>query len=147
MDKKEIRIIAANIMVLIIAILGVLIFRRIFVTTLVSGKSMEPNFKENQIVMMHIFLDLDRFDCVMIKSEKQLFKRVIGLPGETVEYKDNKLYINGVEIEDKYAQGKTENFKVILAENEYFCMGDNREISKDSRALGPFKREQIKAKM
>ena len=108
---------------------------------------MEPNFKENQIVMMHIFLNLDRFDCVMIKSEKQLFKRVIGLPGETIEYKDNKLYVNGVEIEDKYEQGKTENFKVILAENEYFCMGDNREISKDSRALGPFKREQIKAKM
>ena len=75
MDKKEIRIIAANILVLVIAILGVLIFRRIFVTTLVSGKSMEPNFKENQIVMMHIFLDLDRFDCVMIKSEKQLFKK------------------------------------------------------------------------
>jgi len=71
-------------------------------------------------------------------------KRVIGLPGEKIRYKNNKLYINDKIIEDSYAYGDTENFQEItLGNDEYFLMGDNREISLDSRSLGVIKKDEI----
>ena len=133
-----------NVLFCIAAILGIMIIRTIFMPTIISGKSMEPHFKEKQLVIMHIYVDINRFDCITAKVDgKQLFKRVIGLPGEKVEYKDNQLYINNTLIQDVFAVGKTEDFSITLANDEYFCMGDNREVSKDSRHLGAFKSSQI----
>lgn len=83
----------------------------------------------------------ERFDIIIFKypeDEKQLFiKRLIGLPGETVEVKDGKVYINGSEepLDDSFTpETPTGNFgPVVVPENSYFMMGDNREHSNDSR--------------
>lgn len=77
-------------------------------------------------------------------------KRIYGLPGETVQIKNNCIYINGQQIEDGYAKnamddGGVAEEPITLAEDEYFVLGDNRKVSLDSRdsSLGPIHRDSI----
>ena len=81
---------------------------------------------------------------------------MIGLPGETVEYRNNQLYINGEPVEEPfldesytstYPGSFTGDFKTEkLGEDEYFCMGDNRPHSSDSRYYGAFHKSDIVSK-
>jgi signal peptidase I len=107
---------------------------------------MEPVYHEGQFIITHIYTDLNRFDCVTIKADnKSIIKRIIGLPGEKIEYKDNKLYINDVETPDPYGVGNTTDF-VAYTTDGYFCLGDNRAVSYDSRYYGEFVRDKITSK-
>lgn len=81
-------------------------------------------------------------------------RRIVGLPGETVELKDGSIYINGKKIEEKYeASELTDTGRIIesitLADDEYFVLGDNREILDDSRGdeIGNVKRSTIEGKV
>ena len=96
-------------------------------------------------VSLRRYIQPSRFDIVVIKiSNKLLVKRVIGLPGETVEYKNSKLYIDGIFVEEDFLNNvKTDDFQISLSKNEYYCLGDNREHSSDSRFYGPFILEDI----
>lgn len=93
---------------------------------------------------------LDRFDIVVVdyKGEK-IIKRVIGLPGDHVEYRNNKLYINGKYIEEEYTRKETSNFILeflgenTIPEDKYLVLGDNRPISKDSRIIGLVDKKNI----
>ena len=136
-----------------------------FIIVVVSGNSMHPSVKDgsygfSSIVSRHVD-GIQRFDIVVINSEergKNLIKRVIGLPGESIEYRNGQLYIDGKEYEESFldksyvdsyktASGYfTDNYQCVLGENEYLCLGDNRPISADSRIYGPFKSEEIVAK-
>lgn len=102
---------------------------------------------------------IDRFDIVIIRMDTSagyLVKRVVGLPGETVQYRDGKLYINGEEtaedfLDQEYISTQESPFiedteAITLAEDEYYCIGDNRPVSRDSRYYGPFKKSQISSK-
>ena len=107
----------------------------------VSGESMYPTLHNGQlgVGVRTSFEEVHRFDIVVVRANnKYLIKRVIGLPGEKVEYRDNKLYIDDVEVTDPYNFGNTGNFNVTLKDNEFYCLGDNREHSSDSRTYGPF---------
>lgn len=93
---------------------------------------------------------LKRFDIVVIKyNNEKIIKRVIGLPGDYIEYKDNILYINGKEIKEEYKRDITNNFSLKdlgyekIPENKYLVLGDNRSISKDSRIIGLIDKEDI----
>lgn len=93
---------------------------------------------------------LKRFDIVVIKyNNEKIIKRVIGLPGDYIEYKDNILYVNGKEIKEKYKRDITNNFSLKdlgyekIPENKYLVLGDNRSISKDSRIIGLIDKEDI----
>lgn len=133
----------------LIIILVVVTFRTFIVTPImVSGESMVPTLEGGELMLLKKYdTDYERFDIVVVNKNVEgdnLIKRVIGLPGETIRYKNNHLYINGEIIEDIYAYGDTNNFQEItLGEGEYFLMGDNREISLDSRALGVIKSKEI----
>lgn len=116
----------------------------VFYPIRIVGNSMFPTLHNGDLALCSRFTNIDRFDVVVVNVDNmKIIKRVIGLPNETIEYKDNKLYINGEHVQDVYNNGYTKDFKHSLKDNEYFCLGDNRENSKDSREYGGFTRNQI----
>ena len=115
-------------------------------TTMV-GSSMEATLKnEDKILinkMIYRFTSPKRFDIIVFKSagkEHSYYniRRVIGLPGETIQITDGKIYINGEELAEeinveKISSGGLAKEPITLEENEYFVLGDNRNGSEDSR--------------
>ena len=141
-----------------ILIATVLVFS-IGMRTSVIGVSMEPGLYNGQEILINHFLykivSPKRGDVIVFlpngnQNTHYYVKRVVGLPGETVQIKDERLYINGVLAEedegyDKMADaGVTEN-EITLGSDEYFVLGDNRNNSEDSRSgnIGPIKRDNI----
>ncbi len=137
----------------IIIVVVVILIRTFLVTPArVDGESMENTLYNGEIVLLNkIDLKtegLNRFDIVVFKYNKDLLiKRVIGLPGETVEYKDNELYINSKKLDVPFEFEYTKDFKYEVPESEYFVLGDNRDNSKDSRYFGSIKLKAIKGKV
>jgi len=135
-----------------IIILIVVILVRTFIITpvRVDGASMNKMLNNNDILLLYRLAKLERYDIVVLKEtidNDTIIKRIIGMPGETVEIKNNKIYINDEEIEDEYAYGDTSDYtRITLGSDEYFLLGDNRLISKDSRSFGPVKKKNIKIK-
>jgi len=121
----------------------------------VKGASMEPNFHNLEYLIIdeitYRFDDPQRGDVVVLRNpdlQSQFFiKRVIGLPGETIEIKDRSVYINDEKLdESQYLDVSVETFgkqKVQLGDDQYFVMGDNRNESKDSRVIGPIEPDSI----
>lgn len=136
----------------LIIVLVVLIIRTFIVTPIVvNGESMVPTLSGGEVMILKKYdKNYNRFDVVVVNKSVEgdsLIKRIIGLPGETIRYKKEKLYINDKIVKDKYANGTTGNFQEItLKDDEYFLMGDNRDISLDSRILGPIHKNQIEGK-
>ena len=126
----------------------------------VTGQSMTPAFAQGETVLMnrlsYLLTGPDRMDIVAFEKEegKYNIKRVVGLPGETVQIQGGLLYIDGEPLEapeglkEAALAGLAEN-PVVLKKDEYFLLGDNRENSEDSRfsAVGNVKRRQIKGKV
>ena len=133
-----------------IIIIVVVVFIRTFIITpvKVNGTSMYPTLEGNEIMLLNKLADIDRFDIVVLQLEGEdsnLIKRIIGLPGETVEISENQIYIDGELLDDPYGYGITYNIDpVTLGEDEYFILGDNRIISLDSRSFGKIHRSEIK---
>ena len=137
----------------VVVIIVVLLFKQFFFAPVrVNGASMDNTLKDKDILLLNIIDykindNIKRYDIVVIDNKDEfLIKRVIGLPGDIVRCIDDELYINDKKIEENYAIGKTSDFEVKVREGEYFVLGDNREISLDSRYFGSFKKEQIKGK-
>ncbi|OCN05010.1 hypothetical protein A4S06_09575 [Erysipelotrichaceae bacterium MTC7] len=157
-------------MVLICFVLVFLCVKFFFRPITVSGISMYPTLEDKEFGFSNVFSaitsDLQRFEVVVVQDEKTgddlWVKRVIGLPGDEIEYFDDQLYVNGEPVEEpflnkKYMEdqigqsGYGNNFTndldpFVLGEDEYFLMGDNRPVSRDSRAVGPFKGQAIVSK-
>ena len=173
-------------------IIGGIILSRIYLWTpvRVDGHSMDPTLADSEYLLVINKLPIDRFDIVVASETdngktKEIVKRVIGLPGETIEYKNDVLYINGKETDEPYLKDYIQKFKEDklqstysgkgfeengelfrqmaqiaeaftvdkdgsatftkkLLDDEYLILGDDRIVSKDSRQVGAFKKEQIK---
>jgi signal peptidase I len=118
----------------------------------VNQTSMIPNLHPGDRLVVvkaaYWFSDPARGDVVIISADFQpevgaLVKRIIGLPGETIECKGGVVYIDGKPIEEPYVQGTTYDFAATVPEGFYFVMGDNRQGSSDSRVFGPVPRQDI----
>lgn len=120
--------------------------------TIVYGQSMEPNLYERQRLIIdkvsYHFFPPSRNDIVVIAipdMEEMLVKRVIGLPGETVEIRKGVVYVNNEPLPEPFPHdlGDESYGPTVLGPLNYFVMGDNRDNSNDSRSFGPVQREYI----
>lgn len=136
----------------IVIILAIILVRLFIVTPVrVDGPSMNDTLHDGDILLLDKYDNkYERFEIVVFNyNGERLIKRIIGLPGEVVSYKNNKLYINGNEIEDNYGLGYTEDFELKdlnltkIPDNEYLVMGDNRNDSLDSRYFGTISKDKI----
>ena len=130
----------------VIIIIIVLLIKHFIVTPIkVNGDSMNNTLKDKDIMILdkisYRFQDIKRFDIVVIKKDKEyLIKRVIGLPGETVEYKNNKLYINNKNVAEKFNHEETPDFKAellatSLLEPSFSCLAPELSVFKPSERV------------
>ncbi|MFS0656003.1 signal peptidase I [Bacillus sp. 179-C3.3 HS] len=150
-------------------IIGIVLFFQvknvIFVTYKVEGISMDPTFSDGTELLVNKFSpklsNIHRFDYVLFHGPNQniLIKRVIGLPGETIKYEDDQLFVNGAKWKEpflkeqkKHKMGNvlTGDFQLEaitghdqIQENHFFVIGDNRIHSFDSRHFGTISKDQI----
>ena len=121
---------------------------------LVDGKSMEPSFQHNDRVIVNALAfrlgDLDRGDVVVFEREdgRDYIKRVIGLPGDTIEILGGQVYLNGLMISEPYIMVPIIMDKTAetIPPNTVFVMGDNRNDSSDSRVWGPVSVDNLTGK-
>ena len=141
------------------AIAAFTLFELVLPRSIVDGRSMEPSFEDRQrlvISRLHYwFSEPRRGDIIVFNSpqprtenESALVKRVIGLPGETVEIRNQQVYINGVLLNEPYIKEPCNTYRCRdgiweLGPDEYFMMGDNRNVSNDSRVFGPVPHRNI----
>ncbi|HVM48192.1 MAG TPA: signal peptidase I [Candidatus Acidoferrum sp.] len=142
------------------ACLGVLA-SRMFIgsVAVVEGKSMMPNYPPGiHLYAAPISTPLERGDVVLLDdgNDDYAVKRIVGLPGETVQVWRGCVFINRKLLVEPYLPAHTYTFPVererrgatfILGEDEYFVLGDNRSISADSRSYGPVHRHRIKKRV
>lgn len=124
---------------------------------IVEGPSMQPNFYTGQFVIVsrlnYMLSEPQRSDIIVFhypgNPEEDYIKRVIGIPGDTIEIRDQQVYVNGVLIDEPYINEPCNRASCpdrvypTLGANEYFVMGDNRNHSSDSRRFGAVGREYI----
>lgn len=151
----------------------------LFINVRVDGHSMDPTLANGERLFVWRIAEIDRFDIVVAKEgDKNVVKRVIGMPGDTLSFDNDVLTINGQEVDEfylddyheKFAKDRLQStysynklfqqlaaqspafttgkngettFTAEVPEGEYYLLGDDRIVSKDSREVGTFKKESI----
>lgn len=151
--------------IVIALILAFVIRTFMFASVVVDGESMQPTLEPNdKMIVNKIGFQLsepERFDIIVFHAPggNDYIKRIIGLPGEELEYRDDTLYINQQPIAEPYLDELKENYsgelltgdftladvtsETVVPEDSYFVMGDNRRRSKDSRDIGAIMSEDV----
>lgn len=141
---------------IIVVVVVLLLFIFVVGIQQVVGPSMNPLLNEGDIIIVNKLLyrigNINRNDIVVIsQNEKYMIKRIVGLPGEVVEYKDNCVIVDGITYKEPFLDDGviTEDFSIkdlgydVIPEDMYLVLGDNRTNSLDSRNYGLIKRENI----
>lgn len=152
-------ILSTSIYILVVLVITFLIVKYVAVRTEVIGPSMEPTLQsEDNLIVEKIsyrFHEPERFDIIVFPfryAERTYYiKRIIGLPGETIQIdEDGNIYINGEVLEENYGKEVIKSpglasEPILLGQNEYFVLGDNRNDSADSRdpSVGNIYRKEI----
>lgn len=158
MNKERIKKIVKEIYPYVIVVLVVVLLRTFIITpAIVDGPSMEPTLQDNNIILLnklnYKLEKIKRFDVVVVDwNGEKIIKRVIGMPGEHVEYKDGTLFIDGMIVLESFKHKETDDFKLetigylTIPGDKYLVVGDNRPDSTDSRMIGLFDKEDILGK-
>lgn len=145
--KRALCIIAAA------AVICALLRLFVFHTARITGSSMERTLNGGDVVLVY---DLayafgnapqrgDIVECTFPERSGRYVKRLIGLPGDRIEIRENCVYINGEYLSESYVSSVAEDYAIQLGADDYFVLGDNRADSYDSRAadIGTLKQENI----
>ena len=150
---------------IVIAVIIAAIILAFFKPIIVQQESMQPNFYSGDYLITsrqayRLFGQPERGDVIVFKShlydekgkQKNLIKRIIGLPGDTVEIKNGDVYINGELLQEEYVaeQGLSGEMEAVtVPEGSLFVMGDNRRVSQDSRSpeVGTIEMDSIVGKV
>lgn len=156
-------------------VIAIFLFSYLFIITPVSGNSMYPNILDGERVLVEynkkidygkvVVVEVNEEDSIYVGDTKYFIKRIIGMPGDSVKWVNNTLYINDKEYEESYFEKgyfdhmiftnpfngvfkyKDESGNIqttlVIPEGYYFVMGDNRPISNDSRDIGLIKKDNI----
>lgn len=143
----------------IAVIVALLITRFVVTRTLIPTGSMIPTIQINDNIIINrvpfYFTDPKAGEIVVFHHDKELIKRVIGVPGDTLDIKDGNVYINGELLDEPYLYEPNSTYSFMMddiefpleiPEDMYFMMGDNRNNSEDSRYYGMIHRDAIYAK-
>lgn len=147
--------------ILLVIVIILFSIQYIFSITTVVGDSMNATLQDGEVFLLnkfrYRFFDIKRGEIISLKyaDTKYLIKRVIGLPGDTISIRNNKLYINGELYQEDYLSDSLsyDNFDLNslgyekIPENMYFVLGDNRENSLDSREIGLIHKEDVIGKV
>lgn len=148
--SKVVKFIKSNLYIPVVVLLMVVINLYVSRVGMVVGPSMSPTLKDGTPMLISLNAEIDRKDVVVFEQEgesKYLVKRIIGMPGETIQIKNNVIYIDGKPLTDVVTI-KMDDYgiaaePVVLGENEYFVLGDNRNNSSDSRVFGAISGDDI----
>ncbi|MFC0276252.1 signal peptidase I [Enterococcus devriesei] len=150
---------------LISLFVGVIIRGFLLIPVPVTGNSMDQTLQQKDMVLMEKFSKIKRFDVIVFQQPDGTIyiKRVIGLPGDQIRYEKDQLYINNKKVAEPFLTNNrshdhqvspyTTDFQLQeligeerLPKNDYFVLGDNRRISKDSRSFGTVASKDILGK-
>lgn len=164
-EKKGMPVLLQLVLLVVLALL----LRNVMGTVLVKGSSMEPNFYHGDFVFINklstAFGSLQKGDvviCRLDEEKKNIIKRVIGLPGDVIDFRETDggedtiyaLYINDELVREDYIKAPMDSkgnidYPYTVPENSYFVMGDNRNASSDSRrkSVGAIEKEDLMGKV
>ena len=141
---------------LVMSFLIFLIFMNFVQISKINGHSMDKTLHTGEIALVnkHLYSDFKYGDIVVAKADygdgqEQVIKRVIGKPGDALACINGVMYRNGKKLHEPYIKEKMkrESWAVIVPKKKLFLMGDNRNVSADSRAIGPIKYKNIVGKV
>lgn len=135
-----------------------LVFSRyVLATVIIDGASMEPTFHSGDTCLLNrlepVLGSVDRGDFVVLQDRgpgDYAIKRVIGLPNDEIEFREGRVFVNGAPITEDYLAANTVTTtphggptRFEVGPGNYFVLGDNREISEDSRYYGPISKKTL----
>lgn len=150
MSKSKRTFIAAFAVILVVVVIAGIVFVRSSSTAFMNtsrlrmtGNSMEPNFSDGQTILAEPVNDvssIQRGDVIIFTQDgAMMVKRLIGLPGETIEIRQGSILINGQVYDEPYKviAANYEQEPIKLGADEFYVLGDNRNESSDSHNFGP----------